>query len=308
MTRRLAIPLITRIGLVAMLAIATTGCHAQASAGVAQAHGGSIAAAASTSGDLRHHPDLASRHLAARRDVWVYLPPGYAASAKRYPVLYMHDGNNLFDADRAFMGQEWHVDETAERMIRAGELPPLIIVGVGNTSARMDEYTWVPAEIDGKVAGGQGAQYARFLISELKPMIDRTYRTLPDRENTGVMGSSLGGLVSLYLARHHGDVFGKIGAMSPSVWWKDRAVLDEVAGMRADHRVWLDFGTREGSGDETQARLRLENARELSRRFEARGYRHERNLAFMEDAGAGHNEAAWARRMPNALRFLFGRP
>jgi predicted alpha/beta superfamily hydrolase len=307
MTRHHAFPADLRMALAATLAIALSGCHALAASITPAAGATQLAATATITGNLRHHPALSSRFLAERRDAWVYLPPGYETSATRYPVLYMHDGNNLFDAERAFMGQEWHVDETAERMIRAGEIPPLIIVGVGNTSARMDEYTWVPAELDGKVKGGKGAQYAQFLVNELKPLIDQTYRTLPDREHTGVMGSSLGGLVSLYLARHHGDVFGKVGAMSPSVWWKDRAVLDEIAQLRPDHRVWLDFGTREGSGDEAEARRLLENARELSHRFVQRGYRHGTNLAFMEDPGATHNEAAWARRMPNALRFLFER-
>ena len=287
-------------------AIALSGCLAQATP-LGSAPSALVSTQATVTGDLRHHAAVASRHLSEKRDVWVYLPPGYASGSTRYPVLYMHDGNNLFDADRAFMGREWQVDETAERMIRTGEIPPLIIVGVGNTPARMDEYTWVASELDGKPAGGKGAQYARFLVDELKPMIDKTYRTLSDRENTGVMGSSLGGLMSLYLARHHGEVFGKIGAMSPSVWWKDRAVLDEVAFMRPDHRVWLDFGTREGGGEEKEALRHLTNARDLSQRFVARGYRHHENLAFMEDPGAGHDEGAWSRRMPNALRFLFGK-
>lgn len=293
-----------------VLACGVAGCHALAMpASLSPSpQTGSLAARGTVSGDLRHHASVGSRFLSEKRDVWVYLPPGYDSSqAVRYPVLYMHDGNNLFDAEKAFMGQEWGVDETAERLIRNRELRPLIIVGVSNTSQRMAEYTWVPGEVDGKLVGGRGADYARFLVEELKPMIDRTYRTLGDRDHTGVMGSSLGGLVSLYLARHHGDVFGRIGAMSPSVWWKDRAVLEEAPRLRPDHRIWLDFGTREGNGEEG-ARRHLANARELNQRLLQRGYREGENLTYMEDVGAGHNEAAWSRRMPRALTFLFGPP
>jgi predicted alpha/beta superfamily hydrolase len=261
-------------------------------------------AAKGYTGTIKNHPDVASRHLSRKRDVWVYLPPGYdqAKATTRYPVLYMHDGNNVFDGKQAFGGHEWGADETAEQLIKAGELPPVIIVGVGNTPDRTAEYTWVKGTYQGQTLGGQGEAYARFLVSELKPMIDRTYRTKPDRANTGVMGSSLGGLMSLYLASHEGDVFGKFGVMSPSVWWADRAALDEAARVPTTAKIWLDMGHREGS----DAAEGLENARELKRRLVKRGLVEGKNLGYFEDEMGGHNEQAWAYRLPKAMTFLFG--
>ena len=269
--------------------------------------------AAGVVGDVRLHKGLRSQHLTQARDVWVYLPPGYDAApdaerkagrkeGPRYPVLYMHDGNNLFDPAQAFMGREWQIDESMERLLAARELPPMIVVGVGNTAERLAEYTWVAGEHDGKQVGGDGARYARFLVEELKPLIDRTYRTRPGRADTGVMGSSLGGLQSFYLGRHHGDVFGKLGVMSPSVWWSDRAVLQEPAKTPLGLRIWLDFGHREGSDPQAG----LANARALEQGLVKRGYDEGRDLKWYEDREGGHDERAWAYRFPIAVTYLFG--
>ena len=295
--RRWLAPLATA----AMLAL--SACGQAAVSQPVQGRAGELQARAFT-GDIQVHRQVASKHLAAKRDVWVYLPPGYASAkaSTRYPVLYMHDGNNVFDGKTAFGGHEWGADETAEKLIRSGELPPFIIVGVGNTSDRTSEYTWVAGEYQGKTLGGGGRDYAKFLVSELKPLIDKTYRTKPDRANTAVIGSSLGGLMDLYLARHESDVFGKIGVMSPSVWWSDRAVLGEVPGMPTNVKIWLDMGAREGS-DAAQG---LENARDLKQALLKRGFVEGQNLAYHEDAMGGHNEQAWAYRLPMALKFLFG--
>lgn len=265
-----------------------------------------MAASPSFTGDVRHHARFASRVLGNQRDLWVYVPPDYDQHPdQRYPVLYMHDGNNLFDAHTAFGGVEWGMDETAERLIRSGELPPLLIVGVANTPDRINEYTWVPGTVDGRPAGGKGPLYARFLIEEVKPFIDRSYRTLPDRDHTGVMGSSLGGLISLYLARYDGEVFGKVGAMSPSVWWDDREVLKDAVGIRHDFKLWLDVGTQEeGPGPESDQDL--QDVRDLGQTLLIQGFDIPQSMAYMEDPGAPHNETAWARRAPMALQYLFG--
>lgn len=258
-------------------------------------HGGTL------TGDIRRHAAFASKLLGNARDLWIYLPPGYAQqTSTRFPVVYAHDGNNLFDARTAFMGREWQLDETAQRMITSGEVPPFILVGVSNTPARLDEYTWQPSEVDGQRQGGRGALYARFLIEELKPFIDRTYRTLPDRAHTAVMGSSLGGLISLYLGRFHGDTFGELAAMSPSVWWDDRAVIKDMDGLAASERLWVDIGTQEG--DDPAASL--EDARALHRHLLDLGFADGRDLGYEEDPGAQHDELAWARRAPDVLRFL----
>jgi predicted alpha/beta superfamily hydrolase len=152
-------------------------------------------------GDVRTHDGFRSEHLANERAVVVYVPPGYDASDARYPVLYMHDGQNLFDEATAFR-HEWRVDETAQRLITAGLVEPLLIVGIYNTGeTRVDEYTPTASPDTGR--GGKADRYGRMLVDELKPFVDRTYRTRPDAGDTAMGGSSLGGLLTLYLGLHY---------------------------------------------------------------------------------------------------------
>ncbi|PIQ27202.1 esterase [bacterium (Candidatus Blackallbacteria) CG17_big_fil_post_rev_8_21_14_2_50_48_46] len=256
-------------------------------------------------GTFKTHAQVASRFLKRSRNILVYLPPGYAAEpSRRYPVLYMHDGNNLFDRQTSFGGSEWEVDENMERMIRSGQIEPAIVVGIYNTPDRLDEYTWQAMDLDGEIQGGQGPNYARFIVEELKPLIDKTYRTLPQRENTAVMGSSLGGLISFYLGLHYPQVFSKIGMMSPSIWWKDRVLLQEVPKLSKKLKIWLDMGTREGQAPE----IMLQDARDLAQALEKNGFEHFRNLAFHIEPNAGHNEQAWAARISHPLSFFYGSP
>jgi predicted alpha/beta superfamily hydrolase len=269
---------------------------------IAEATDALAAEGASITGTVWVHPEVPSAFLDAPRDVWVYLPPGYDPDGdSRYPVLYMHDGENLFSAGAAFGGQEWGMDETAEWLIAEGELPPVIIVGIANTEDRLEEYTWIKDE-DGD--GGQGRRYARFMVEELKPFVDMVYRTLPQPRFTGVMGSSLGALHALYLGRYRSRVFGRIGAMSPSLWWADRQALADLAGMPPGLRIWLDVGSEEGEDDEESADV-LEDARDLVDILCERGNTPGTDLYFLEDDGAGHDEAAWGERVSLALRFLF---
>lgn len=232
----------------------------------------------------------------------VYLPPGYnASSGASYPVLYMHDGQNLFDSATAFGGNEWGLDETAERMIEAGEIQPLIIAGIYNTGfERMAEYTHVK---DRRGRGGHARAYGNFIVRELKPFIDREYRTLSDAPNTGMGGSSLGGLVSLYFGLKHPDVFSKLMIMSPSVWWSNRAILKEVSRLKhkLPQKIWLDIGTSEDHNSE----LPVRNVMALRDALVEKGWRLGEDLAFLADEGAGHNEHAWGFRAQGALRFLF---
>lgn len=255
----------------------------------------------SLTGTFKLHAQVTSKYVQQPRNVWVYLPPGYTPT-QRYPVLYMHDGNNLFDRSTAFGGSEWQVDENAERLIRAGQMRPVIIVGIGNTAARMSEYTWYPDQIDGKPQGGNGAAYGRFIVEELKPLIDRTYATRPEREHTAIMGSSLGGLISFYVGMQYPQVFGKVGMMSPSIWWKDRAILADVPRLERSTQVWVDMGTREGR----QPEVGLQNAKDFAQALEKQGFEHFRNLAFHIEPGGEHNEQAWAARIERPLRFFFG--
>lgn len=256
---------------------------------------------AEPSTDLRKHPGFESKFLSESRDLVVYLPPGYDDEPRRrYPVLYLHDGQNLFDGATAFVpGQDWRVDETAEECIRASQVEPLIVVGIYNTGRhRIDEYT--PTRDRREGAGGDAALYGRMLTEELKPFIDARYRTLPDPANTGLGGSSLGGLATLYLGLQHPDVFGKLAVLSPSVWWDNRAILRLVRMTDPKPRlsIWLDIGTGEGG-------KHVRNARALRDELVRVGWVLGADLQYYEVPEAGHNEAAWASRVGPFLTFLF---
>lgn len=258
------------------------------------------------SGGVRSMGRIPSRFLAHPREVLVCLPPGYDdESPRRYPVLYLHDGNNMFDEATSFLGVEWGMDETAERLIRAGEIEPLILVAVANSPDRIAEYT--PAA-DGARGGGRAADYASFLVEELKLAVDTAYRTLPGPETTGTLGSSLGGVVLLYLGYERPEVFRRIAVVSPAVWWADRAIVTMVEGRpRPPLRVWLDVGTAEGSGDRDGVTDAVEDARALRTALVRAGFEEGRDLYYAEAAGASHDEAAWASRTESILRALYGR-
>jgi len=230
------------------------------------------------------------------RPVTIYLPPGYERGEARYPVLYMQDGQNLFEPERAFIpGQHWRLNEAADLAINELTAGPMIIVGVDHAGpARIDEYT--PTRDDSRNAGGKAGDYARLLIDELKPVIDSRYRT--HAGDTAAGGSSLGGLVSLYLGLTRPDVFHRIAAMSASVWWGGKSILqfvDRFEGQRP--RMWVDVGGREGKDT-------LRDARALRDRLRAKGWT-DADLGYLEEPRADHSERAWARRARRMLEFLF---
>lgn len=253
-------------------------------------------------GTLERPPLFYSALLENSRQLIIYLPPGYGVDVnRRYSVLYMQDGQNLFDGTTSYVpGQHWHLNETTDNLIREGAIEPLIIIGIYNAGEhRIEEYT-PTADLNFKV-GGQANLYGRMLIEELKPYIDRTYRTNPDREHTGIGGSSLGGLLSLYLGlMRHSEVFGRVIAMSPSLWW-DRCWLlrncDELArGRKA--KVWIDAGTSEGASTEC-------NAEALRNALVEHGLSSNKEVKFMRAKGARHCEQDWAHRVHHGLRFTF---
>jgi len=234
------------------------------------------------------------------RVVSVYLPPQYLKQEdRRFPVFYLQDGQNLFDGRTSYItGRTWNANTTADRLTEEGKIEPVILVGVANTGLRrMAEYT--PTR-DFKMGGGEGRSYGRLLMEELKPLIDRTYRTLGDGKNTGLGGSSLGGLISLYLGFAHPEVFGKIAVMSPSLWWDHRSILNTIndQATRPDLRIWLDMGTAEGV-------RHLRDADMLERLLLKRGWRSGVDLAYVKAQGAVHDERAWSDRFGDVLRFLF---
>jgi predicted alpha/beta superfamily hydrolase len=250
-------------------------------------------------GAFRTHEALRSRFLDSAHDLIVYLPPGYEDDReRRYPVLYMQDGQNLFDDATSFSG-EWHLDEAAEGLIAAGKIAPLIIVGISNAGAyRIDEYT--PTRDAAKRAGGKADRYGRMLVEELKPFIDAEYRTLRDAGNTGIGGSSLGGLVSLYLALKYSGIFWNVAVLSPSVWWDNRFIVRRVRalGTAPPLRVWLSTGTAEGEGV-------VAGARRVRDALVAKGWAEGDTLHYEEVEGASHSEQAWAALAPAMLRFLY---
>jgi len=249
---------------------------------------------------LIKHEQFPSRYLRNQRDLIVYLPPGYDDQPQRpFPVLYLHDGQNLFDGSTSFIpGMDWHVGQTADDRILAGRVEPLIIVGVYNAGKqRLGEYTPTRAP---KLGGGSANRYAKFLLEEVQPMVKGNYRVLTGAENTGIGGSSLGGLVSLYLGLRQPQIFGKIAALSPSVWWNQRVILRfaESAPVRPLPRIWLDIGTREGP------RI-VEDVERFRDILLHKGWRLGHDLAYQRVEGAEHNEAAWAARVAPFLEFLF---
>jgi predicted alpha/beta superfamily hydrolase len=256
-------------------------------------------------GNIKRHRAFPSKILGNRRDVLVYLPRGYRSlSRRRYPVLYLHDGQNVFDAATSFAGVEWGMDETAGRLIKENLIEPLIIVAVANMGEeRVDEYAPTRGVIDAKAkrkkrSKGLAKKYARFLMDELKPYIDRKYRTNPDAKFTGLGGSSLGGLATLAIGILYPHAFSRLMVMSPSIWWDDFAIyrLVDSIEQKPPLKIWLDTGTAEPG---------WEQARELLKRLVEKGWKLPKDLQYMEAQSADHSEAAWAARVEPALQFLF---
>src|SRR3984957_3262146 len=249
---------------------------------------------------LRKHEQFISRLLEDHHDLIVYLPPMYEAEVdRRFPVLYMQDGQNLFDPETSFIpGNYWRLGETADALIKDGAIEPLIIVGIYNSGGkRIDEYT--PVE-DKRLGGGQADAYGRMLVEELKPFIEGQYRTQPGAENCGMGGSSLGGLVTLYLGLQYPEVFSKLAVMSPSVWWRSRTILRTVGALekKPELRIWLDIGTKESTRAVPDARL-------LRDGLIKKGWQLGEDLAYFEAEGGEHTESAWALRAGPMLQFLF---
>jgi len=258
-------------------------------------------------GDLRLHK-FRSRIFRSSRFLRVWLPPQYDDSenaGRRYPVLYLNDGQNLFEPSTSFTGVEWQVDETADRLIREGQIPPMIIVGIDNAQKdRFREY--MPhRSLNPMMLRVQGNRYPDFVLKEVMPFVARSYRVATGPENTGLGGSSLGALIALYTAAVHPGWFGRLLLESPSLWASNRQMIREsrAIGQWPD-RIFLATGTQEG-GREDRDRSMVDDVQELANIFQRAGL-DDRRLHLLIDDGATHHESAWARRFPEALSFLFG--
>lgn len=227
------------------------------------------------------------------RRVWVYLPPDYHSSQQHYPVVYMHDGQNLFDAATSFVG-EWGVDEAME--VLPDDCTPAIIVGIDNGGAdRINEYS---AWNNPQYGGGEAAEFAEFIIETLKPQIDDLFRTLPSRNYTAVIGSSLGGLMAMYMVMEHGDVFGRAGVMSPSFWFTDGIYeLAETHPVFAQTRIFMLGGTNESP-------TMVSNMEQMRDVLLERGYPEDEIRLEAHDYGQ-HNEAYWGGEFTEVFKWLF---
>jgi predicted alpha/beta superfamily hydrolase len=237
--------------------------------------------------------DIASPQLGNTHNVTIYLPPSYDGSNRHYPVVYMQDGQNLFDRATSHAG-DWGLVDRLDAIAPAGV--EAIIAGVWNAGdARLAEYSRF---VDRAHGGGAGDRYLAFLVETLKPLIDARFQTRPEPATTGIAGSSMGGLISLTAFLSRPDVFGFAAVMSPSLWFADAAAIPFVEqSPKPGGPLYLDVGCREGD-------RALADVRRLRTTLLGKGYREGVDLMYEEDAGGEHNEAAWGRRFPRALTFL----
>lgn len=288
---------------------------------------GAPAAASVTAGRLIDLGMVESRHAEPRR-VTVWLPSSYRRAGRRHAVLYMHDGQNLFDTATGYGGMEWKVDETLDRLIRGGEVRPTIVVGIWNTEKRLRDYVpakafqHLPADYMDRVRSLYGGDplsdgYLKFIVGELKPRIDRDFRVHPDRANTAIMGSSMGGLISLYAINEYPRLFGGAGMVSthwPLMAPPEGKTLSDVdfaavssaferylapaLPAPATHRLYFDHGTETLDAHYARYQQRIDT---IVRR---RGYRRGVNWVSRNFPGHKHNEVSWAARLDQPLRFL----
>jgi len=245
-------------------------------------------------GKLDHYKQFKGKGIHPR-DVVVWLPPDYESdSTKRFPVIYAHDGQNLFNPATSSTGVDWQIDETADSLIRSGKIRSMIVVGIYNTISRTKEYS----------NSDSGYAYMNFIVDELKPFIDSTYRTLTDRENTATLGSSMGGMISFMLLWEHTDVFSKAALFSPvfKVWIFDYLpFIENYAGPKKNIKFYIDNG---GVGLEQQLQPGIDEAVVL---LGKKGYLQGTDFIVFYDKAAEHNEEAWAKRVWRPLMFLFGK-
>ncbi|MFA7418731.1 MAG: alpha/beta hydrolase-fold protein [Melioribacteraceae bacterium] len=229
------------------------------------------------------------------RDIFVWLPPSYdEQKEKRYPVFYMHDGQNLIDPRTSSMFIDWQIDEAADSLIRIGEVEPFIIIGINNTDDRGTEYNNT----------GLGKLYERLVVEIIKPFIDQNYRTLPDAKNTAVGGSSMGGLISMLFAWDYPNVFSKAACFSPAFKFTNYNYVTIVAednSPKKDLKLYIDNG---GVGLEM---ILLPGVDDMIKVLKEKGYEEGKDLQVFIDPKAEHNEAAWAKRIWRPIKFFFGK-
>ena len=241
-------------------------------------------------GNVEYHREIYSRILDSKRDFFIWLPASYDDNpSRRYPVLYMHDGQNLIDPKTSFAGKDWQVDETVTRLIREFKIKEIIVVGINNSNERLEEYS----------DSVKGERYRKFLIEDLKAFVDSKYRTLSDNKNTAILGSSMGGLASFLIAWNHPEVFSMAGCLSSSFYYNDDKVfkmLDEYSGPKKQIKFYIDHG-EDG----------LVRGQKMFCKLTQMGYVIGTDIDYFYARGAEHNESEWAKRLERPLIFFFGK-
>ncbi len=245
-------------------------------------------------GTVKYHKAIKGKGLNYSRDVIVWLPPSYYKSKNNYPVLYMHDGQNIIDPSTSFLGYDWRIDDVVDSLIKMNQIQEIIIIGIYNTPDRTLEYS--DTEL--------GKNYANFVVNKLKPFIDSTYRTKPDKKNTAIMGSSMGGLISFLFAWWYPNTFSSAGCLSSAFLVDDNKILKEVKnynGKKKNVRFYLDDG---GVGLDEKLKPGYD---EMITLLKNQGYKKGNDLEYFYDETAEHNEQAWAKRIWRPLKFMFGK-
>ncbi|MCB0729619.1 MAG: alpha/beta hydrolase [Ignavibacteriae bacterium] len=245
-------------------------------------------------GDIKYIHEFYSIYLKNERDIIIWLPPSYHYSEKNYPVLYMQDGQNLFDPNTSFIGYDWKVDEVATGLIKEKLLNEIIIVGIYNSKDRIEEYNYFTLK---------GKRYANFLVKELKPFIDENFKTISKASKTGLMGSSMGGLISFQLFWNFPKIFGKAACLSNSFWVNEGEVFEMVDKINnifnEKNKLYIDCGSEEKEllDDFNKMVSILENNKILNKE----------TFYYHLEKGSRHNEKDWSNRIHIPLRFLFGK-
>lgn len=258
--------------------------------------------------DYTHSEIITINHFYARkldnyRSIQIYLPPSYKVqSERRFPVLYTHDGQNMFNGQFSYSGASWEIQKVADNLIYRRMIEEIIIVAVDNMhTERLSEYAHESGSFNGQQLQGNGKLYEDFLIHDVKPFIDANFRTLTDASNTALMGSSMGGLVTFNIGIKNPNIFGKLGIISPSFWWGDGVTLKKLKRKKLkvlNEKVWIDMGDSEGHF--------MKDCRDLVHELLNKGYSIPDNLVYYSVPGANHSESAWSKRVHCPLLYFFG--
>tara|TARA_R110000868_G_scaffold14661_5_gene67859 strand:- start:576 stop:1382 length:807 start_codon:yes stop_codon:yes gene_type:complete len=229
------------------------------------------------------------------RDIYIYLPSGYAESNSSYQTIYMHDGQNLFDPTRAYLGKTWRAESTLNYLIENNLIEPVVVIAIDNTSERLWDYTPSPSS---QYGGGGANQYLSMIAEELIPLVEANFKVQQTPDSRAILGSSLGGLVSLSSIVSHPNTFSKVAALSPSIWWDKKIILSQLDNSPyLPQKIWIDSGSLEVEISEDVALLENQLLTRMN----------QEQLRAVIQTNADHSEEFWAQRLPYVLHFLFSK-